>query len=357
MEDRSPVLTMTSRSLTVVGMARRKSPHVSVLIPVRDAAGTLEASLRSIVRQTLTDWECVLVDDGSVDATACVISDFTAADRRFRVIRQGRQGLVPALNTGLEACTGKFTARMDGDDIMHRRRLELQSATLQADSSLDAAGCHVRLFPRDGLGEGILSYESWINSIDKTDRLMKEAFVECPVAHPTLMGRTSLLQKMRYRDMGWPEDYDLVLRLLERGARVAVVPRRLLGWRHGPGRLSMTDSRYGVDRFISCKAHFLCRSFLAGTDRYTLWGYGSTGKGMRRALERSGKRPRRIVEIHPGKIGQEIDGAMVVAPSEVSLAVDRPMLVSVAGEQPRAEIRRFLAERGMLELQDYICTA
>jgi hypothetical protein len=157
--------------------------------------------------------------------------------------------------------------------------------------------------------------------------------------------------------MGWPEDYDLVLRMLEGGCRIGVVRRRLLSWRHGPGRLSRADPRYGADRFTACKAHFIRRTILSGTDRYTLWGYGHTGRALRRALERLGRHASRIVEVHPGRLEHGVRGARVIGPGEVRRDTDRPMLVSVAGEKPRREIRDFLDVRGFIEIEDYVCTA
>ena len=83
----------------------------------------------------------------------------------------------------------------------------------------------MRLFPRRGLSEGWCIYEGWLNSIDTPERVWQDAFVECPIAHPTLMMRREVLQALAYRDRGWPEDYDLLLRLLTQGYEVGVVPR------------------------------------------------------------------------------------------------------------------------------------
>jgi len=99
-------------------------------------------------------------------------------------------------------------------------------------------GCRVRLFPRERLREGRRAYERWLNHAIEPAAIRREAFVECPIAHPTLMIRREVLAAHRYRAMGWPEDYDLLLRLLADGRELAVHPRRLLGWRDSPGRLS-----------------------------------------------------------------------------------------------------------------------
>ena len=218
-------------------------------------------------------------------------------------------------------------------------------------------GCHVRLFPRRCLRDGRRQYERWLNSIDSAERLRREAFVECPIAHPTLLIRTSVLRELDYRDQGWPEDYDLILRLLEQGHRLSCLPRALLCWRDGPSRLSRIDPRYQLLRFTECRAHFLARGLLRSAQRYLLWGYGSTGKALRKALLKHDKQPAAIVELHPGRLGQRIFGAEVVAPEKLRQLRGLPIVVSVAGSQARSEIRAALAAMGFVELQDYLCCA
>jgi glycosyltransferase involved in cell wall biosynthesis len=219
---------------------------ISILLPARDAEGTLDACLRSVLRQSEQRWECIVVDDGSRDGSAALAEGFAARDPRFRVIRTEHRGIVEALNAGLEHCRGRYVARMDADDLMHRRRLELQLDALERDPGLAGVGCHVRCFPRSDLGEGMRSYERWLNAIDSEDALLREAFVECPVAHPALMIRRDVLAELGYRDPGWPEDYDLLLRLLGAGKRVSAVPRRLLSWRVARGSLSRNDTSRAV---------------------------------------------------------------------------------------------------------------
>jgi glycosyltransferase involved in cell wall biosynthesis len=332
-------------------------PRISVLIPVRDAEATLATALRSIRRQRETRFECVVVDDGSRDGTREVALRFAAADPRFRVVAAPRAGLVPALNLGLTRCQAPFVARMDADDWMHRERLAAQLRLLEDDPSLCGVGCHVRLFPRQGLRQGLREYERWLCSIDSPDRVRRDAFVECPLAHPTLVIRREALLALGFRDLGWPEDYDLLLRLLAKGLRIGVVPRRLLGWRDSAKRLSRTHPAYAQTRFTACKAAFLARGFLAGRRDYVLWGYGATGRALRRALAALDKHPSHVVELHPGRLGQRIHGAPVIAPSELAVLRGRPIVVSVAGNAPRTQIRAALAELEFEELTEFVCAA
>ena len=332
-------------------------PEISILLPTYQAEATLDICLRSVARQSEPRWECIVVDDGSTDGTRAVAERFAALDGRFRVLATPHRGLVAALNTGLERCRGRVVARMDADDVMHRERLAAQLRALNDAPDLAAVGCHVRLFPRARLTDGLRAYERWLGGIDSPGGVRAEAFVECPVAHPTLMVRTEVLRRAGYRDAGWPEDYDLVLRLLGQGREIGVVPRRLLAWRDGPRRLWRAGATYRLERFTACKAAFLAAHFLAESDRYLLWGYGPTGRNLCRALLAHGKRPSHVVEVHPGRIGNRIDGAPVISVEELRAHPRSPLVAAVAGERPRREIRDMLSGLGLRETRDFVCAA
>lgn len=334
-----------------------EQPIVSILLPAFNAAATLPACLRSVQRQTEPRWQCIVVDDGSRDDTAVCARAFAEQDRRFVVLSTPHRGLVAALNTGLARCAGRCIARMDADDLMHRHRLAEQVRRLQADATLAAVGCHVRCFPRAHLRDGRRAYERWLNGIETAQQLRAEAFVECPIAHPSLMIRRTILLQFGYRDRGWAEDYDLLLRLLTAGHLIAVVPQRLLCWRDDPQRLSRRDASYSLERFTACKAAFLSSHFLAADEHYILWGYGDTGRALCRALRENGKRPSHVVEMHRGRLGNIIHGAPVVPPEELPRLPRRPVVVSVAGEEPRRQIRQAMQAMGFEETVDFVCAA
>jgi Glycosyl transferase family 2 len=331
------------------------APRVSVLLPAFDAEATLEVALRSVARQTLTDFECVVVDDGSRDGTLAVARRVAARDARFRVLASTHGGVVAALNRGLAECHAPFVARMDADDVMRKTRLMRQVAALESTPDDAAVGSHVRIWPRGS--DGLRAYERWLGSIASAEDVAREAFIECPVVHPTLMARRDVLSDFGYRDAGWPEDYDLVLRLLAAGLSVSVVPERLLLWRDHPGRLTRTSAVCAHDRIVECKAHYLAAGPLRHVERYVLWGYGDTGRELCRALARHDKLPSAIVELHPGRIGQRIAGAPVIHPDALPSLSRAPIVVSVSRAGPRSEVRASLARMGFREGPDYVCAA
>lgn len=324
-------------------------PQVSILLPVWNAAPTLPACLRSVLRSDFPDWECLILDDGSTDASREVAQTFVARDGRFRLLAFPHRGLVQTLNAGIEAARGTFLARLDADDVQHRHRLTRQLEALAAEPLAGVVGCHVRIFPRATLQPGRRAYEAWLNAFHSSEALLRERFIECPLAHPTLMFRGEVLRALRYRDMGWPEDYDLLLRTVEAGHSLTVVPERLLSWRDLPTRLSRTHAAYRLERFMACRSAFLASGPLRDRPRYVLWGHGPTGRALRRGLAAHGKEAQVILEVHPRRIGQVIGGARVLGLEAIPDLADLPILVGVSGLAARALIRAHLQAVGRVE--------
>ena len=107
-------------------------PQVSIVMPVRNEGRFLPAALSSLQCQSLREWELIAVDDGSDDATPAILAE-ASADPRVRSLRSPGRGIVAALNAGLAECRAPLVARMDGDDICHPRRLELQRGRIRRD--------------------------------------------------------------------------------------------------------------------------------------------------------------------------------------------------------------------------------
>ena len=138
---------------------------------------------------------------------------------------------------------------------------------------------------------------------------------------------------------------------------MGVVADRLLAWRNLSTRLSQNSDTYAVDRFVACKATHIARTLLRSDDRYALWGYGATGRALSRALLEHGKHPAVILELHPGRIGNHIAGAPVVHPDQWLASPQHPLVVSVAGQSARTQIREALVRARLRERVDFVCAA
>jgi glycosyltransferase involved in cell wall biosynthesis len=332
------------------------APLVSILLPVRDEEPFLAEALASLSAQTFADFEAIVVDDGSEDGSAAVAEAHAREDGRFRVVRLARVGLVEALERARMEAHGALVARMDGDDLALPERLESQVAALE-DEALAAVGGRIEYFPRDAVRDGALRYETWLNRLVTADACARDVFVECPLPHPALVVRREALAAAGgYRACGWPEDYDLVLRLWAAGARFRNVDSVVLRWREHAGRASRTAGEYGLDAFVRCKVHHLRTTLLRGRDA-VVWGAGPVGKSFARELLRQGTPVVAFVDVDPRKIGHTVFGAPVVAVEEAARFAAAFALGAVAGEEARGRIRAMVAEQGRREGVDFVAVA
>ncbi|GFO59512.1 glycosyl transferase [Geomonas silvestris] len=334
-----------------------KLPHVSLLMPVRDEARYLPAALTSLFRQSFTQWELVAVDDGSRDETPEILEAAARADARVRVLRLPGSGLVPALNAGLALCRAPLLARMDGDDICHPRRLERQVAYLAEHPETGLVACGFRHFPRGGLKRGMLDYESWQNALEDHDQILRDLFVESPFVHPSVLARTDQVRALSgYRDLGWPEDYDLWLRLAAAGVRFARLKEPLFFWRDHPERATRTMQEYTAQALRRCKLHHLRLGFLAGVEEVVLAGAGSEARAWQRLLLAEGIRVGHWLDIDPRKLGRLLHGAPVLRPEELDLN-GRKMLTAIGLRGARQEFRKTAQGLGWREGVDFVSVA
>jgi len=334
------------------------SPVVSVLLPVRDAAPYLPECIESLRVQTLPDFEVLAVDDGSCDGSTEILSAWAAEDPRVTVIRQPPLGIVTALETARARARGAYLARMDADDIAEPTRLAEQLAWLEQRPDLAGCGAGVQYFPRQHVREGGKRYERWLNAIRTPEDVTRNIFVECPLAHPTFFLRAEAVEKVGgYVDRGWPEDYDLLLRLWMGGARLGSLDRVLVHWREREDRTSRCDAAYSPDAFRRCKVHYLLKTLAADRTGIIVWGAGPIGKAIAREVLEQGGGLNAFVELDPRKIGQRIYGATVIGPAHINEYRDGFSVAAVGQEGARENIRQTLEGAGWTEVTDFVAVA
>lgn len=333
-------------------------PVVSVLLPCYNAEKTIDETLESLARQSLTDFELVAVDDGSSDKTLERLKYWSVQDARFRHIPRLHGGVVAAANAGLAACTAPYIARMDADDHAHPDRLAQQAAYLDSHPQVAVVGSLVRAFPDEDVRAGYRVYIRWLNSLVTDEDIRREMFVESPLANPSTMLRRDWFKKMGgYQDFDWPEDYDLWLRMYLAGAKFAKVPAVLLEWRDHPDRITRTDGRYSVENFLRAKAHYLALGPLQDRDAVIVWGAGMMGRRLGKQLQKNQIPLTVFVDIDPKKIGRTRRGKPIIAPDDLLDwwgRFENPALLAAVGARgARDLIRARLVKMGLIEGQDW----
>ncbi len=312
--------------------------------------------------QSYQQFEIVAVDDGSTDSTLEKLQGWQAKDGRVRLLVREHEGIIPALNAGLEVCRAPYVARMDADDRAHPDRLERQVAMLEGDPGLAVCASLVEGFPEDRVREGFRIYIDWLNRLVTHEDIAREIFIESPLAHPSVAFRKRWVEKVGgYQEHGWAEDYDLWLRLYLAGATFGKVPEILVYWREHEHRLTRTDSRYSVENFIRAKAHYLCKGPLSERDGVILWGAGQMGRRLAKHIEREGAPLAAFVDIDPGKIGRKRRGRPIIAPEDLRSWLQRyvnpVVLAAVSSRGARELIRERLTAMGLREAIDWWAVA
>jgi len=209
-------------------------PELSVLLPVRNGARTLALSMLSVLEQSYGDFELLVLDDGSVDASPDIARSF--GDARVRLLRDGMQrGLAAMLNQGISLAGGRYIARMDADDVCFPQRFARQVERLNAERTLDLVACRVLDFDDSGSVTGLRPF-----------RLTHEALCARPwngfyMVHPSWMARADWFRRHRYRtpELERAQDQELLLRAYP-DSRYAVLDEILLGYRVRPIALGKT---------------------------------------------------------------------------------------------------------------------
>lgn len=218
-------------------------PLVSVLMPVYNGEKYLREAIESILNQSFTDYEFLIINDGSTDASEEIILSYK--DPRIRYIRNEKNlKLIATLNKGLAMCNGKYIARMDADDISYPERFAVQVKFMEAHPEYGLCGTNIGIDGR---------FKSWVR-IGESDYIRFCLLFHNPVCHPTAMIRTSII---RDHQLDYPaeyihaEEYILWLHILQY-SKVINLNEKLLTYRLHEGQVSQVfkDDQFQIGQRI-----------------------------------------------------------------------------------------------------------
>jgi len=237
-----------------------KSPEISVLLPFYNSEKTLRRGIKSILEQTLSDFELILIHNNSTDNSLGIALECCAVDSRCKLIDEKQQGIVPALNRGLEVARSKFLARMDADDWSYPDRLQMQVDFLEKNKDYGVVSGAAEYITHKPETDGFKRYVSWSNSILKHHDIYCKQFIESPIIHPTVMWRKEISDNFGSYLVGdFPEDYELWLRWLEKGVKFHKINEPVIKWFDSENRLTRTDDRYSDQAFFKIKSYYLAK--------------------------------------------------------------------------------------------------
>ncbi len=333
------------------------NPAVSVILPFFNAEKTLKAAVCSILYQTFSDFELLLVDNNSFDSSSMIAQDFVQRDERIRVLKENQQGVDYAMNCGLKIARGKYIARMDADDVSHPLRLEKQVRFLDENPAYGLVGCSVTYVPHNSNTKGFERIVKWVNSFYTSAEIESYRFIEIPVVNPTLMFKYELYEKYggcRHGD--FPEDYEMLLRYLDAGVKMAKLPEPLLEWHDYSDRLTHTDQRYTSEAFFRVKAEYFQKwSTRNNATHPDVWVWGAGRKTRQRSLflEKQGIKVIGYIDIVKDKttVKRMLHYAEIPPPGELFI------IAMVGNYDAREQIREHLLNNNYKQGRDFMFLA
>jgi glycosyltransferase involved in cell wall biosynthesis len=226
---------------------------VSIIMPAYNAEKYIAASIESVLAQTFSDWELIVVDDGSTDSTATVVQEFATSDPRVRYIFQENGRLGKARNTGITNSTGRLIAFLDSDDLWLPTKLEVQTRAM-AENNADVVYSKSYVFCDENIDDETQTLPSSAGKFsgpDFFDSLIR--YPQIPVL--TVLFKRSALDRVGLFEEGKAyhgcEDYDLWLRLARAGLVFYGMPDVLARYRrHGTAMTAMRSNMFKLTLLI-----------------------------------------------------------------------------------------------------------
>jgi glycosyltransferase involved in cell wall biosynthesis len=330
-------------------------PEISVILPFYNAESTIERALSSIANQTFRDFECILINNNSIDKSEIIAKNWQRNDSRFKVLYEKRQGVVFASNKGAQYAGGKYITRMDADDEMHPEKLKLQADFLNKHPDFSAVASLVEYISHDlKRTKGFRRYVNWNNSVRTYTELIKSQFIEMPLVNPTCMWRKTAGDKFGlYRNGDFPEDYEMWLRWFHKGAKICKLPLPLLKWYDSENRLTRTKSIYSNEAFYKIKTKYLAKWLNKNNPFYpnvVVWGASKTSRRRAILLKKEMININAYIDI---KGNRQIDKKIIYF-KDIAPPGKYFILVYIKLVKARKQIVEYLTEKGYTEGIDFL---
>jgi glycosyltransferase involved in cell wall biosynthesis len=224
-------------------------PLISVIMTFYNCENYLDLSILSILNQTFSDFELIIIDDASTDNSESVVTKYLQGDPRIIYIKNdANKWIVANLNFWISISRWQYIARMDGDDISLIDRLQKQLSILESNPEIDIVWTQQSLI--DSSGNVVWELLKPVSTIEIT----KNAFLFQVMNHPTLLGKKSIFDKFQYREEFREfEDTDLFMRMFLSGVQWYNLPEKLYLYRIHPNNVHNKSTRSKAIKFYRCQ--------------------------------------------------------------------------------------------------------
>ena len=330
-----------------------QTPLISILVPFKNTESYIVECLDSIVQQTYSHWELIIIDDGSTDASYQLVQNYANSDARIHLLSNTGNGIIEALRTGYKLAKGTFVTRMDSDDVMALNKLEQMQQSLVTSGKGHLALGNVQYFSKTGVGKGYKRYEDWLNRLTSKGINFDEIYKECVIPSPCWMVyKTDFDHCGGFTSDIYPEDYDLAFRFYRQGLKCIPSNEVLHHWRDYAVRTSRVDTHYAENSFLEIKVNYFLELSYNKDKTLVIWGAGTKGKKVAQLLIEKNT-PFEWVCDNPKKIGKDIYNQTLKSFEYLNSIKNYQSIVTVANQEAQLEIKQYFQAHQKTSMKDY----
>tara|TARA_R110002050_G_scaffold16019_2_gene49042 strand:- start:142941 stop:143948 length:1008 start_codon:yes stop_codon:yes gene_type:complete len=319
-----------------------QTPLVSIVIPFKNTENYLSDCLDSILEQQYSNFEVLAVDDNSTDTSSAILDIYAYKDNRIKVYKNTGAGIIDALQLAYTKSKGTFITRMDSDDIMTPNKLKVMVNSLLKHGESHIAIGNVKYFAKEGINEGYLKYEQWLNSLTSKGSNYSEIYKECVVPSPCWMVyKTDFDLCGGFTPNRYPEDYDLAFRFYELKLTCIPCTEILHFWRDYSTRTSRTSEHYAENHFLDLKLDYFIKLDYNQSCNLIVWGAGKKGKAIAQKLINKGVDFQWVCD-NEKKIGKHIYTIEMQSYTAIDKLESAQILIAVANQEDQKYITSYI---------------
>lgn len=330
-----------------------REERISIVMPFYNEERFLNSTLTSIVNQTYINFELIAIDDFSTDQSLLLLKEWARKDDRVKIFQNTKKGIIGALQLGFNKSSGRFITRMDADDLMEEKKLEIMLGKLKVHGEGHLALGKVHYFSESKeINEGYRQYENWLNYLTERGANFEDIYTECSVPSPCwMLYRSDFIKCGGFSANVYPEDYDLAFRMMAMGLKIIPENEVLHHWRDHSERASRNDENYTDNTFIPLKVNYFLK--LHKNRKVAVWGAGKKGKRIIQELLKVVEKPHWFCN-NPKKIGHSIFDIKMQSEEELlKTNKEFQIIVAVANPEEKKMIRVELENKGWQKNVDF----
>lgn len=268
---------------------------ISILIPYKNVELYFRECLQSIVNQSYTDYECILLNDHSTDNSELIALEFCNSYSKFKNFQATSHGLIQANIELLSLAKGEFITRMDADDMMHTDKLQflyeelLQQEKIRTNPVIVC--CNVQFFPESEIKIGTEYYQNWLNLRNQYQDHKSHIWRECTVPSPAWLMRRETMNRIHgFKNYTYPEDYEMAFQLILNNIFIAGISHKLHFWRLHKNRFSKNYTGYNAVSFMHMRWKYFKTIILTNnfSSEIYILGNGKKSKLLQKIIEDDG---------------------------------------------------------------------